>query len=123
MSLHENTIRCFIHLLKTQLKLFSDEALTQLSNQLNDNDNDNELITAQPDDPKNLFDAICEWGEKYPDINAALLKLAESSKDRAPGTYKAHISIPEYPTTRQDIINVIQQSFTAKPPNTSPTNR
>jgi hypothetical protein len=113
MSLHENTIRCFIHLLKTQPQLFSDEAVTQLS----------ELITAQPDDPQILSDAICEWGEKYPDIDAALFELEASSKDRAPGTDKAHISISQYPTTRKYIINVIQQSFPAKPQTTPPTNR
>jgi hypothetical protein len=111
MSLHENTIRCFIHLLKTQPQLFSNEAVTQLS----------ELITAQPDDPQILFDAVCEWCEKYPDIDVALFELEKGNAEKAPGTYNRNI--PEYPTTRKYIINVIQQSFPAKPQTTPPTNR
>lgn len=111
MSLHEKTIQCFIHLLKTQSTLFSAESVTQLG----------ELITAQPDDPQILSDAIGEWCEKYPDIDAALFELEESSKDRAPGTYKPNI--PEYPTTRKYIINAIQESFPAKTPTAPPTNR
>ena len=113
MSLHEKTIQCFIHLLKTQSALFSAESVTQLS----------ELITAQPDDPQILSDAIGEWGENYPDIDEALFHLQQqiSSEEMAPGTYNRNI--PEYPTTRKYIINVIQQSFPAKPPTTPPTNR
>lgn len=111
MSLHEKTIQCFIHLLKTQSALFSAESVTQLD----------ELIKAQPDDPQILSDAISGWCEKYSDIDAALFELGKSSEERAPGTYKGHI--PEYPTTRKYIINAIQQSFPAKPPTAPPTNR
>ena len=111
MSLHEKTIQCFIHLLKTQSALFSAESVTQLG----------ELITAQPEDTQILSDVICEWCETYPDIDAALFELEKSSKDRAPGNHKGHI--PEYPATRKYIINAIQESFPAKTPTAPPTNR
>lgn len=111
MSLYEKTIQYFIHLLKTQRDLFPDKGVTQLS----------EIITTQTDDPKILSDVICEWCEKYPDINAALFELGKSSYEKAPGTYKGHI--PEYPTTRKYIINAIQESFPAKTPTAPPANR
>jgi hypothetical protein len=110
MSLHEQTLHNFIHLLQTQPSLFLPKDRAELDH----------LIADQTDDTKQLSNAISTWCESHPEIDQALFDLESSG--RAPGTKKTgNVPPPDITLNKQTLRNAIQQSFppSSPPPSTS----
>jgi hypothetical protein len=99
MSTYEMTINIFVHLLKTQSLLFSQEDRDELVR----------LIDKQPDEIQSLSNAISDWLSEHPQVDEALGEF-ESIGEKAPGTKQANINIPKYELDKKHIINAIQQS-------------
>ena len=100
MSDYEATVNNFIHLLKTQPKLFSKEENTQLV----------ELLNSQSDDVKSLSNSISDWLEKHPQVDDALAELENNIAERGPGSRKLNSNIPKYQIDKKSLLNAIQQS-------------
>ncbi len=100
MSDHEMTVNIFIHLLKTQSLLFSQEDRDELVR----------LIDKQPDEIQSLSNAISDWCSEHPEVDEALGEF-EPIGEKAPGTKQANINIiPKYQLDKKHIINAIQPS-------------
>ena len=99
MSDYEITVNIFIHLLKTQSSLFSQE----------DRDDLIELINEQPDEIQSLSNAISDWCSKHSEVDKALAEF-EEIVERAPGEKRANPNIPKYQLDKKHIINAIEQS-------------
>jgi len=104
MSDYEATVNNFIHLLKTQPKLFSNEDNSQLV----------ELLNLQSDDVKSLSNTISDWLEEHPQVDDALAELEDNiqvtNSERGPGSNKLNSNIPDYQRDKKSILNAIQQS-------------
>jgi hypothetical protein len=99
MSGYETTVNIFIHLLKTQPSLFSEEDKITLI----------ELINNQHDDIKSLSNAISDWLLEHPEVDDALAEF-EDIGTKAPGKERANKNIPQYELDKKTILNEIQQS-------------
>mgnify|MGYP001800349635 CR=1 FL=1 len=100
MSDYEATVNNFIHLLRTQPKLFSKEDNIQLI----------ELLNSQSDDVKSLSNSISDWLEEHPQVDDALAELENNTAERGPGSRKLNSNIPKYQTDKKSLLNAIQQS-------------
>lgn len=100
MSLYEQQIRIFIHLIKTQPDLFS-EYRNELIN----------LVDETPDDAKSLSGKIMKWCGKHIDIDKAFAKLRGKAREKGPGDEEVIEEIPDYPVDKQNLKNTIQQTF------------
>ena len=100
MSDYEATVNNFIHLLKTQPKLFLKEDNTQLI----------ELLNSQSDDVKSLSNSISDWLEEHPQVDDALAELEKNTAERGPGSRKLNSNIPKYQTDKKSLLNAIQQN-------------
>ena len=106
MSIYQNTLNAFMHLLNTQPDLFTEEHRSKTI----------ELLAKQPDEPQALSNSICGWLKKVPEADTALSAIKDKNKEmktKAPGSKKANTDIPQYQTDKQSIINAIQQSSSA----------
>ena len=68
MSFHEQNIKAFIQLLKTQRSLFSAQERANLD----------KLAATLPDDEEKISEAIASWYEKHPKILDAQLDILNS---------------------------------------------
>lgn len=99
MLVYEKTVNNFVHLLKTQSSLFSQENRDELI----------ELIGKQPDEIQSFSNAISDWCGKHPEVDKALGEF-ESIGEKAPGSERTNKNIPKYELDKKNIINAIQQS-------------
>jgi hypothetical protein len=109
MSDYETTVNIFIHLLKTQPSLFSEEdriTITELINQHND--------------IKSLSNAISDWLLEHPEVDTALGEFEEIGT-KAPGDKQANTNIPKYELDKKNILNAIQQSSSSAKETKKPT--
>ncbi|MDM9582938.1 hypothetical protein [Nostoc sp. GT001] len=109
MSDYEITVNIFIHLLKTQSSLFSEDRITLIK-----------LINNQTDDIKSLSDAISYWLSEHPEVEKALAEFEEIGT-RAPGDKQANTNIPKYELDKKNILNEIQQSSSSAKETKKPT--
>ncbi|MEM9924516.1 MAG: hypothetical protein AAF915_12335 [Cyanobacteria bacterium P01_D01_bin.50] len=99
MSLAEQQVRIFIHLMETQPELFSeyrDELI--------------KLIDETPDDAESLSGKIMDWCEEHIDIDRAFANLT-GKLTRSVGDVELIEEIPDYPADKKTLKNTIQQSF------------
>lgn len=100
MSDYEVTVNNFIHLLKTQLELFSKQDKTNLI----------KLLNSQSDDIQSLSNTISDWCEKHPQVDDALAELEANVTERAPGSTKANSNIPKYELYKRTLIKASSQA-------------
>ncbi|MEM6751369.1 MAG: hypothetical protein AAF630_00035 [Cyanobacteria bacterium P01_C01_bin.38] len=100
MSDYEITVNLFIHLLKTQPSLFSEEDRITLM----------ELIQKQANDIESLSDAISGWCFEHPEVDEALAKFEEVG-EKAPGGKLLSTDIPKYKLDKEYIINFVKQDL------------
>lgn len=101
MSIYENKINNFIHLLSTQPDLFTATNRRELE----------KLIATQPDEINPLANTISTWCEQYQQVDQELSELRLDPLNRPPGSKKANLNIPQYEHDKKSIINAIQQSY------------
>ncbi|MEH2457853.1 hypothetical protein [Nostoc sp.] len=110
MSDYETTVNIFIHLLKTQPSLFSEEDRITLM----------ELINSQTDDIKSLSNVISDWLSEHPKVDGALAEFEEIGV-KAPGNERANKNIPKYEYDKKNILNEIQESSSSSKETKKPT--
>ena len=98
MSDYEITVNIFVHLLKTQPYLFSEEDRITLK----------ELVQNQPNEIESLSNAISDWCSEHPEADEALAQLEEIA-ERAPGETKANTNIPKYNLDKEYVLNAVEQ--------------
>ncbi len=110
MSDYEILVNNFVHLLKNQPSLFSEEDRITLI----------ELIKNQADDIESLSNAISSWCEEHPKVDEALAEY-EEIKEKAPGEAGKNIDIPKYQLDKEHIITTIEQGSSSAEEKDKPT--
>lgn len=112
MSDYETIVNIFIHLLKNQPSLFSEEDRTTLT----------KLIHDTADDIQSLSNAISDWCAEHPEVDKALAEFEEVG-EKAPGQKQANKDIPKYELDKKNILNEIAQSSSSAKDVEKPTRK
>ncbi|MEH2227863.1 hypothetical protein [Nostoc sp.] len=94
-----DTVNIFVHLLRTNPSLFSQEDRDELV----------KLIDKQPDENQSLLNAISDWLSEHPEIEEALAEFEEIG-EKAPGDEQTNTSIPKDKFDKNSLTNEIQPS-------------
>ncbi len=101
MSIYEEKVNNFVHLLKTQPSLFAEVNRDELE----------KIISSQQEDIRAISNTITDFCQGYPQVEDALRELKPISRSsKGPGKTKANPNIPDYEHDKKSIINAIQQS-------------